>query len=95
MAKIVQGKAQYGEKMIELSVRFWTNKISKNPNDVVKKQCRESGVVYLPKNETHGIQPSKPIPFNSLLELAQKIEEALIKNGIKVKTSRRVRHYRI
>ena len=85
MGKRVRRKPQYGEKMLELAVRFWTNDISTRPGYIVKKECWDSGVVRVKKNRSHGIRvDGDPIPFNSLLDLAGKIEAALIAARIKL-----------
>lgn len=83
MAKRIRRKARYGEKTIELTVRFWTNDISERHGYIVKKECWDSGVVRVTKNRAHGISgDGTPIPFNSLLDLPAKIEKALIDRGI-------------
>jgi len=83
MAKRIRTKARHGEKTVELTVRFWTNDISKKRGYVVKKECWDSGVVYLKKNRAHGItSDGQPVPFNSLLDLPSKIEEVLISHKI-------------
>lgn len=86
-------EARHGEKMIELKVRFWTDDISTDKGKVVPKHAWASGVVRVHRNAAHGIIPSKPIPFNSMLELPAAIEKALIKHGIVLHTSRKMRKY--
>lgn len=76
-------KAAHGEKTIELTVRFWTNNISRRSGYIVRRECWDRGVVYVRKNLSHGISvDGHPIPFNSLPDLANKVEEALFKRRI-------------
>lgn len=85
--------ALHGEKMIEVTIRFWTNNISKKPRHIVKKECWDSGVVYLHKNSAHGISNSPPVPFHSLLELSSKIEKLFITKNIKLHPAQRSQKY--
>ena len=64
-------EAEHGEKMIEIKVRFWTNRIADRPGHIVPRHARSSGVVKIARNEAHGVTPKKqrPVPFNSLLDL--------------------------
>jgi hypothetical protein len=78
-------KPVHGEKMIELTLRFWTNGISKKGGYVVKRECWDAGVVYVRSNGTHGLaKDGHPIPFNSLPELAGTVQNALIKSGVRL-----------
>ena len=76
--------------MIEIKVRFWTNRIANRPGHIVPRHARSSGVVKIARNEAHGITPKKqrPVPFNSLLDLGAAIEQVLIKNRITLHASR-------
>ena len=62
-------EAKYGERMIEVKVRFWTNNIAEGDGNVLPKHAWTSGIVRIERNATHGIKPEKPVPFNSLLEV--------------------------
>jgi hypothetical protein len=84
--------ALHGEKMIEVKVRFWTNNIASSGR-VKPKHAWSGGVVRMERNATHGITPGKPIPFNSLLEVATAIEKALIAHGVRIHPSKRMRKY--
>ena len=55
------------EKMIEVSLRFWTNNISSEPGKIVPKNAWTAGVVRIQGNESHGIVSGNPKPFHSLL----------------------------
>jgi hypothetical protein len=85
-------RAEHGEKMIELRVRFWTDDMAPKPR-VVPKNAWTSGVVRLHSNRAHAIKPARPIPFNSLMELGSAIEKALVANGIVLHLNRKMRKY--
>lgn len=85
--------ARYGEKMIEVRVRFWTNDIASGEDKVVAKNARCSGVVRMKKNSLHGISGGRAIPFNSLLEIPSAIEKTLIEHGIKLHLPKRMKKY--
>ena len=85
-------EAAHGQKMIEVKVRFWTNDIAEESNKIIPKECWDSGVLRLEPNKIHGIKAS-PIPFNSLMELPSKIEEALFTSGIKMHHGNKSRKY--
>ncbi len=85
-------KAAHGEKMIELTLRFWTNGISKKPGFIVKKECWDKGVVYVRKNGSHGlVKDGHPIPFNSLADLGSRVEDALVKSRVRLHLGQRSR----
>jgi hypothetical protein len=75
-------EAKHGEKMIELKVRFWTDGLSPERGKVLAKHAWTSGVVRIERNKAHGIIPSKPVPFNSLLGVGTALEETLKRNGV-------------
>lgn len=81
-------KAQHGDKMIELRVRFWTHEIAEKPGHVVPKKGWDSGMVAMDNNETHGIDPDTPRPFSSFVELQQAIHDTLVAHGVSLKPSR-------
>lgn len=85
--------ASHGEKMIQINIRLWTDQMSEEPGKVIPKNAWGSGVVSLERNKTHGIVPSNPKPFNSMLDLGAAIEKVLIDGGIVVHPSRRTRKY--
>ena len=85
--------AKHGEKMIEVRVRFWTDAIAAEPGRIIPKHAWTSGVVRMERNEAHGITPSAPVPFNSLLELPLAIEKALLSHGINLHPSRKMKKY--
>lgn len=75
-------KPKYGEKMIEVKVRFWTNEIAEKEGYIIPKHAWADGVVRIERNESHGIIPANPRPFNSLMEITLAIEKVLIQHGI-------------
>ena len=60
-------EATQGEKMIEIKLRFWTNKIAPEEGKVIPKHAWAAGVVRMERNRSHGIEPGWPAPFHSLL----------------------------
>ena len=68
----------YGEKMIEVKIRFWTNDIANKGGYISPKHAWTSGVVRMERNESHGIVPGYPSPFNSLMEIPMVIEKVLM-----------------
>lgn len=86
-------EAKQGEKMIEIKLRFWTNDISAEPGKIVAKHAKSAGVVRIEKNESHGIEPSNPEPFHSLLDVGSVVEKVLIKHGVVLHPSRKMRKY--
>ncbi|MDP1769704.1 MAG: hypothetical protein Q8L74_13015 [Nitrospirota bacterium] len=93
MEKRKRAIAPHGQKMIEVTIRFWTNNISQKPGHVVKKECWDYGVVYMPKNSAHRIPSAPPVPFHSLLELLPKIEKLFIAHKVKLHPGKRSRKY--
>lgn len=85
-------RAPHGEKMIEVKVRFWTDKIA-GKGKVSPRHARTAGVVRMEGNESHGIKPKQPRPFNSILEIPAVIERVLIEHGISLHRSRKARKY--
>ncbi len=93
MGKRLRTVAPHGEKMIEMTVRFWTNNISKKSGCIVQKECWDSGVVYMHENSSHGIASSNPIQFHSMLDLPAKIEQLLTRRKVKLHPGRRSKKY--
>lgn len=85
-------ESKYGEKMIEVKVRFWTDGISV-PDKVRPKHGLTSGVVRIKTNKTHGIVAGKTRPFNSLLDLSSAIEQVLKDHGVVLHISRGMKTY--
>jgi hypothetical protein len=85
-------EAKYGEKMIEVKVRFWTNDIA--PDDQIQPgHAWTGGVVRIVPNKSHGISSGDATPFNSLLEIGSAIEKVLIDHGIVLYPSNRMKKY--
>ena len=85
-------EAKWGSRMIEVKVRFWTEKLAMK-GSVIPKHAWSSGVVRIVANETHGMTYRKSLPFNSLLEIGSTIEKVLIEQGVVLYPSRRMRRY--
>ena len=86
-------EATQGEKMIEVQLRFWTNDISTEKGKVIPKHAWTSGVVRIERNRSHGIEPSTPKPFHSLLDVGSVIEKVLIEQGIILHPGRKMSKY--
>jgi hypothetical protein len=86
-------EAKHGEKMIEVTVRFWTNNIAKEKDRITPKFAWSAGVVRISRNESHGISPQNPLIFNSLMELPQVIEQVLLDHGVTLIISDQMQKY--
>lgn len=84
---------EHGDRTIKIELHFWTDGIASERGKVVPKVCWDSGMIHILKNEGHGIERLEPIPFNSLSELEQKLEEAFRKAGIVVLKSKQKLYY--
>jgi len=91
----VEKEAAYGEKMIELKIRFFTNNIASSRGKVVPKHAWTCGVVGIEKNKVHEIVPQGVVHFQSLLDLGAAIEKILAKHGIKLHESKKMQKYMI
>jgi hypothetical protein len=88
-----QRKAKQGEKMIELRIRFWTNDLAEEKDNILPKHAWSSGMVMMDRNESHGIVPNDPVPFNSLMSLPWILERVLIAHGITLHASPKMKKY--
>ena len=89
----VSTEAKHGKKMIEVSLRFWTNDLAESKDKIKPKHAWSSGVVRMQGNESHGIVPGNPKPFHSLLDVGAVIEAVLISHGVILHPSRRMKKY--
>lgn len=89
----VAREAKWGERMIEVKVRFWTDQIAEGEGRIQPKHAWGEGVVRMKRNEVHGIKPERPVVFSSLMDLAAVIEKVLIQHGITIHPSSRMRNY--
>jgi hypothetical protein len=90
---VVSREAAQGEKMIEIKLRFWTNDLADASGQIRPKHAWSSGVVRIERNKSHGIVPSNPLPFHSLLDLGAVVEKVLIEHGIALHPSRKMKKY--
>lgn len=81
MNNVQTREAKWGERMIEVKVRFWTENIAVGKGRIRPKHAWTAGVIRITNNKAHGIT-GEPIPFNSLMEIPSVIEKALLKQGI-------------
>jgi hypothetical protein len=86
-------KAKHGEKMIEVKVRFWTNKIASGTGMILPKHAWASGVVRMEPNRLHGIVQRRPKHFHSLLDIGATIEKVLVEHEITLHRSREMKKY--
>ncbi|HYL58711.1 MAG TPA: hypothetical protein VEU51_07560, partial [Candidatus Acidoferrales bacterium] len=79
---LAERAALHGERMLEISVRFWTNDIAVDEGNIVPKHAWTSGVISLVRNKSHDIEPLPPKPFHTLMDLSGVIEQVLIAHGV-------------
>lgn len=75
-------EAEYGSRMIEVKVRFWTNGLVEGKGNIIPKHGKTQGVVRIETNQAHGIVAGKPKPFNSMAEIGPAIEAVLLDRGV-------------
>ena len=92
-SNLEEKEATHGQKMIEIKLRFWTNDIAEKKGNIIPKHAWASGVVRIEPNKSHGIVPSSPKPFHSLLDVGAVIEKTLIEHGIKLHQPQRMKKY--
>lgn len=85
--------ASFGERMIELKVRFWTNGIAEGKGRVRPKHAWTRGIVTIERNGPHDIVPERGCPFNSLLELPAAVERVLIDHGVQLHLCSKMARY--
>ena len=94
MAETIQSReAKYGERMIEVRVRFFTDELGEGEGQIRPKHAWTTGTVRMERNDSHNIVPKHSIPFNSLMELPQVIEKVLIGNGVKLHRCKKMAKY--
>lgn len=86
-------EAKHGKKMIEISLRFWTNGIARSKGEIMPRHAWSAGVVRVQGNESHGIVSRNPRPFHSLLDIGAVVESVLVSHGITLHCSRRMKKY--
>jgi hypothetical protein len=85
--------AEHGEKMIAITLQFFTNGIAKTHGEVVPKHLVDKGAARVLPNAAHGIESTGPLMFNSLAEIPAVIEKLFIEHGIIVHPGRKTRKY--
>ena len=93
MADVEAKVAAHGQKMIEVTIKFWTNGLAGEEGMISPKNAWDGGVVAVSSNKAHGIPPMDPLPFNGLAELPAKIERAILQQGVTLHLSRRASRY--
>lgn len=92
-AKVAAKDAEYGENMIEIRLRFWTNNIAETDGQLLPKNAWCAGIARIEQNDAHGIKAGKPEQFHTLLDIGSTIEKILIDNGIVLHPSRKMSKY--
>jgi hypothetical protein len=92
-SRVEAREAKYGEKMIEVKVRFWTNNLAKEKDKILPKHAWSGGEVRIKANSSHGIKPHDFALFNSLMDLTLAIERVLIQHDISLHSSSRMKKY--
>jgi hypothetical protein len=86
-------EAKWGERMIEVKIRFWTDALADKEGSVRPRHAWTSGVVRVTSNSVHGIKSKKAYPFNSLLDVPATVERVLLDHGVKLHASSRMKKY--
>ena len=86
-------KAKYRERMIEVRIRFFTDELGGQEGYILPKHGWTSGFVSMDRNDSHGIEPGDPSPFNSLMEIPAVIERVLVKHNIVLHRLKRMSRY--
>ena len=81
------------ERMIRLTIRLWTNNLTRRKGHIRPKHAWSSGVVKLEPNTSHGIKGGRPHVFRSLPELGSALEKSLIAGGIRLHASKKTKRY--
>ena len=94
MAKSIQDReAKFGERMIELKVRFWTDGIAEGKGRIRPKHGWTRGMITIERNDAHEIVPVRGRPFNSLMEIPSAIEKILMEHGIQLHLCHKMDRY--
>lgn len=74
----IMAKAKWGERMIRVSIRFWTDAL---PEEADERSSWDYGMISLDTNKSRAIKADK-IFFDSRKELLPKMKELLKRNKI-------------
>lgn len=75
-------------KMIAVTVRFYSHKISPVKGAVVPREAWDLGEISIEPNAPHGIPAGDPVQFLSVSEISGKIENVLIDAGVSLHPGR-------
>jgi len=84
------GKDKRGDRTIEVSIRFWTDKIT-TKGAVIQKHAWDSGTITMKRNSLHCIRPKTSKPFNSILDLPSVLAKVLEEHEIALHPSSKTR----
>ena len=79
--------------MIEVRIRFFTDKLAGQDGNVIPKHAWDSGFVLMASNKTHGIVAQNPKPFNSIMQMTAIMEKVLIEHGVVLHPNDRLSKY--
>jgi hypothetical protein len=85
-AEIEAREAKYGEKMIEVKLRFWTDGLAEK-DKILPRHAWGKGTLALKSNPSHGITASGAVLFNSWDEIPSALEKLLDAEGVTIHTS--------
>lgn len=74
----------HGERTIEVTLRFWTDRIADKEGHVIPGFCWEGCFVSVPSQPSHGIKTTAPMMSNHFGELVSTVQAALDEAGVKV-----------
>jgi len=85
--------ARHGHRMIEVRIKFWTDKIAAGRNgNIIPKHAWDSGVVVMTANPDHSIKSEgNPEILHSILDLPSTVAKVLTDHGVTLHTDRRSR----
>ncbi|MFH0949207.1 MAG: hypothetical protein V1802_01840 [Candidatus Aenigmatarchaeota archaeon] len=80
MKKVKEKKAKWGERMIKLTVQFWTNNL---PEGVDNRTAWASGAIHIVAMKSRGIKHDH-VFFNNLEEFFPKMQELIDRHNVKL-----------
>ncbi len=95
MPKRKVDETPYGEKMLVVELRFFTNDLGRKDGRVRPKHAWSGGMARLRANPSHGIEEEgTKVPFYTLLGIPGAVEKLLVRRGITIHASPKERKYR-
>jgi hypothetical protein len=88
-----RAKAASKDKMIKMTIYFYTNDLASGDGNILKKHAWTTGVVQMRSNKSHDIPSQQGHLFNSLMEIPSIIEQVIIDNQITLHKSSQMNNY--